>query len=241
MKNNLTKKEEELIAREVGFFESASREDLVTQFPLYLRRQVMARYFVRYELFKRVLDVKGSIVECGVHKGASLLLLAKLSAMLEPYSLNRQIIGFDTFEGFPSVHENDDSEHFDKGEMNDTSIDHLQEAISIFDENRPIGHVDKIIPVKGDACLTIPKYFEDNPHTLVSLLYLDFDIYEPTKVALDVILPRMPKGAIVAFDELHQKRWQGETIAFLEKFDVNKIALDHFNWEPHISFFEIGG
>jgi hypothetical protein len=39
----------------------------------------------------------------------------------------------------------------------------------------------------------------------VSLLYLDLDIYEPTKTALHYLLPKMMKGSIVAFDELNFK------------------------------------
>ena len=50
------------------------------------------------------------------------------------------------------------------------------------DFNRPIGHVKKVELIKGDACTTIPKYIKDNPHLIVSFLYLDFDIYSPTKL-----------------------------------------------------------
>jgi hypothetical protein len=55
----------------------------------------------------------------------------------------------------------------------------------------------------------------------VSLLYLDFDIYEPTAVALEHFLPRMPKGSIVAFDELY------------------KFKLESFPFEPEISFIQL--
>ena len=48
------------------------------------------------------------------------------------------------------------------------------------------------------------------------MLYLDFDIYEPTLTALENFLPRMPKGSVIAFDELNNPDWPGETMAFLE-------------------------
>ena len=35
-------------------------------FPKYVRRQNITRFLALYEIFKRVLPVKGSIVECGV-------------------------------------------------------------------------------------------------------------------------------------------------------------------------------
>ena len=85
----------------------------------------------------------------------------------------------------------------------------------------------------------MPKYIEDNQHLLVSLLYLDFDIYKPTKTALEYILPRMPKGAIVAFDEVNNPEWAGETVAVLESMDINKFELKCFNFEPNISYIQI--
>ena len=51
----------------------------------------------------------------------------------------------------------------------------------------------------------IPQYIENNKHLLVSLLYLDFDIYEPTVTALNNFLPRMSKGSVIAFDEINNK------------------------------------
>jgi hypothetical protein len=71
--------------------------------------------------------------------------------------------------------------------------------------------------VKGDVTKTIPDFLKDNRHVIVSLLYLDMDIYEPTKFALKELLPRMAKGSIIAFDELNWKSFPGETIAALEE------------------------
>jgi len=81
----------------------------------------------------------------------------------------------------------------------------VRRAIKLYDRNRPIGHIPRVELVKGDAVQSIPAFIAENDHTVVALLYLDFDLYEPTKAALDAFLPRMPKGAVIAFDELNQK------------------------------------
>jgi hypothetical protein len=47
------------------------------------------------------------------------------------------------------------------------------------------------------------------------LLYLDFDVYEPTKAAIEALRPHMPKGAAIVFDELYSRQWPGETLALL--------------------------
>ncbi len=166
------------------------------------------------------------------------MLFAKLSAALEPYAYNREIIGFDTFTGFPSK-DDKDSSYFKINDLSGVNLGIIEKSIELYDKNRPIGHLPKVKLVKGDAVKTIPKYFGENPHIIVALLYLDFDIYKPTKVALETILPRMPKGAIIAFDELNEPRHQGETVAVLESLNINKYEIKKFTEEPHISYIKL--
>ena len=106
----------------------------------------------------------------------------------------------------------------------------------LYDLNRSIGHVPKIELVSGDAIKTIPAYIKDNPHLIVSLLYLDFDLYEPTKKAIEYFVPRMPKGAIIAFDELNQKQWPGETLALLDTLGINSLEIKRFPFSPALSY-----
>ncbi len=70
-------------------------------------------------------------------------------------------------------------------------------------------------------------------------MFLDFDIYEPTKVALDNFLPRISKGGIIAFDQLNNPDWPGETLAYLEKKQLKKYKLENLSFEPNISFIQI--
>jgi hypothetical protein len=211
-------------------------------FPKYVRRQEVARFLCRYEIFKRQLDVKGSIVECGVHHGGGVMTWAHLSATLEPYNYHRKIIGFDTFQGFPSVGVEDghgDYAHIGAFAEGYDVHSELLRAIVEFDSNRFINHKQKIELVKGDANRTIPNYVANNPHLLISLLYLDFDIYEPTVTALTELLPRIPKGGIVAFDEVNNPDWPGETLALLKSLELRHHRLECVGYEPNISFVQL--
>ena len=71
---------------------------------------------------------------------------------------------------------------------------------------------------------------------MVSLLYLDADMYEPTKIALDTFLPRMPKGAVVVFDELDNPIWPGETAAAVDAVGLRNLRLRRLEWDPYIAF-----
>lgn len=215
----------------------------LANFPKYVRRQNLARFLVQTEIFKLQLPVKGSIVECGVHHGGGVMSWAKLSTTLEPYNYHRKIIGFDTFEGFPHVAPIDELNHpnVKVGMFSEAYniYDELNECINEYDENRFLNDIPKIELVQGDANLTIPAYIEKNPHLLVSLLYLDFDVYEPTVTALRSILPRMPKGAVLAFDEINNPDWPGETKALLEELNIKDCELRCFEYEPNISYMII--
>jgi hypothetical protein len=217
-------------------------EDRLEHFTKYIRRQKLARLLVQTELFRKVLHVKGSIVECGVHHGGGVMAWAKLSATLEPYNYRRTIVGFDTFEGFPTVHANDGSaSNVATGNFAEPYdvADELRRCVQEFDEDRYLSGIPKVDLVKGDANVTIPDYLTRNPHLLVSLLYLDFDIYEPTVTALHNFLPRMPKGAILAFDEVHNANWPGETLALLESLQLGQHRLECAEYEPNISWIQL--
>lgn len=83
---------------------------------------------------------------------------------------------------------------------------------------------------------TIPKYIKDNPHLIVSLLYLDLDLYEPTKIALHNFMPRMPKGSIMVFDEINVDQWPGETLAVLDEIGISNLRIKRFEFAPLISY-----
>jgi hypothetical protein len=46
-----------------------SVERKLENFPKYTRRKSITRYLALYEIFKKVLKTKGSIIECGVNRG----------------------------------------------------------------------------------------------------------------------------------------------------------------------------
>jgi hypothetical protein len=216
--------------------------DKLRNFAKYVRRQDIARFLCRFEIFKRQIDIKGSIVECGVHHGGGTMTWAQISTTLEPYNYHRKIIGFDTFAGFPSVaNEDGGGLHAKMGAFAEgyDIFAELSQSVQEFDSNRFINHKQKVELIRGDAMETIPRYLSDNKHLLVSLLYLDFDIYQPTLAALTHLLPRISKGGIIAFDEVNNPDWPGETLAMLEKLNLRQHKLECLPFEPNISFIQL--
>jgi Macrocin-O-methyltransferase (TylF) len=231
---------DQFFAVERVFANSAgSLSEKLDAFPKFATRQAIAKFLARYEIFNQILNVNGSIIECGVLHGGGLLTFAKLSSIMEPTNHTRKIIGFDTFSGFPSVHEADrqgNSSHLQTGGLKGSTRQDVQAAVDLYDLNRPLQHIQKVELVEGDLAKTGPQYLKENPHLVVALLYLDVDLYEPTKIALETFVPRMPKGAIIAFDELNAKMFPGETVAVDEVLGLKNLRISRFPFDSYISF-----
>ena len=227
------------------YFENAcgSTFSKLENFAKFVPRQDLARFLFKYEVMKLVLPVHGSIVECGVHMGGGTFSFAQVSAILEPYNYQRKVVGFDTFEGFTSISKVDQVTELGKSKAQlgafkvsgDIEQD-LEQCNLLYDQNRPLNHIRKVQFIKGDASDTISHFINTNPELIVSLLYLDFDIYEPTKAALELLVPRIPKGGVIAFDEINNPEWPGETIALQETLGLSQLKLQRFPFEPARSF-----
>lgn len=197
-------------------------------FPRFVERTDLSRFLVRYEIFKEILGVQGSVIECGVMDGAGLFTFAHVGVLLEPLNHRRKIIGFDTFAGFPAVGGKDTlggSRHFMVGGFRGSTYPDLSRSIEYFDSDRPLGDLPKIELVPGDFLETGQQYLDRNPHLIVALLYLDFDLLEPTAEAIRIFLPRMPSGGVVAFDESNVKEAPGETVAIMETIGLRNLRL----------------
>jgi hypothetical protein len=236
--SNWSEQEKEYAALREEMLKDVAAQEVANAPFVFSERQAITTALTRIDLFRQILEVQGAVVECGVHKGNSLFLYNHLSTILEPYNFNRKIIGFDTFEGFRSI-SSDDQDKLSEADFSDTNVDLLSSWAGLQDKNRPVSHIEKMELIQGDATITIPEYIAQNPHLIVAMLYLDFDIYEPTKVALDHLLPLVPKGGIVGLDEINCKKWQGETIALKEVLSINDLRLQKFFYDPWVSYFVV--
>ncbi len=170
---------------------SAKKLEPVETIPLDERNVARLLYFER--LLGTVAHVSGDIVECGVGRGDSLLMLALLVCA---EGKGRTIWAFDSFEGLPEPGVHDLSpRRLRKGEL----------ACSI-------GAVRRLLLDSGlshrffDSNMTLVKgYFQETLVTYsggpIALLHLDVDLYDSYVCALRHLQPRTAPGGVTAFDE----------------------------------------
>src|SRR6185369_4565450 len=150
------------------------------------------------ELYKKILQVPGDIVECGIFKGVSFMRFMMFMNLFETNNA-RKIVGFDIFDLFPATDYEEDKKELDlfvKETGGGKSI--TKEDLEAYIKAK--GHTNFEL-VKGDILKTVPKYVEDHPELRISLLNIDTDIYEPAKTIMDYLAPRVVKGGIIVFDD----------------------------------------
>ncbi len=211
--------------------------EILDNLGIFLTRQNLSRINFMQNIYSQIINTHGNIFEFGVRWGQNLSLFSNFRGIYEPFNHNRKIVGFDTFSGFPSVNQLDGK----KVEVGDYAVSkgwetELDEILSFHNQNAPIPHKKKFELVKGDATKTLKTYLEKNPETIIALAYFDFDLYEPTKKCLELILPYMTKGSIIAFDELNCSDYPGETIALREVLTMRDYKLNRDPNSPLTSY-----
>ncbi|MEP7106915.1 MAG: hypothetical protein ABI760_03020 [Ferruginibacter sp.] len=204
-------------------------EELLYNIPLFCDRRIISRILFINEIYQHIVKLHGNIFEFGVRYGQNLALFTSLRGIYEPFNHNRRIVGFDTFSGFTEINTDKDGKLFKSG---DYSVPlgyevFLESVLQTHEKMAPVESIKKFQLVKGDVSITLPLYLEEHPETIISLAYFDMDVYKPTRDCLELIKPYITKGTCIAFDELNDFNWPGETIALREVFGTHNFRLQH--------------
>jgi hypothetical protein len=215
-------------------------QELLDNLGLYLTRQTLSRINFMQKLYAMIVPVHGVIMEFGVRWGQNMALFTSLRGIHEPFNYNRRIIGFDTFEGFPSVAAEDGGQ-VQAGDyaVVDGWMEELDTLLDIHTQGSPIPHKKKHELVAGDATASLPAYLAQHPETIIAMAYFDFDIYKPTRDCLEAIQPYLTKGSVLAFDELNTPEFPGETIAMREVLGLSRYAIRRDPSNPLTSYLVI--
>jgi hypothetical protein len=214
-------------------------EHLLVNFGLYMRSSVVAKFLYVNELYQQIINIPGVVMEFGVWWGQNLALFESFRAAYEPYNYTRKIIGFDTYEGYPSISPQDgscDLVKLNQYAVSENYMEHLSALLAYHQQENVMSHVKKYELVKGDATVTIGEYLDNHPETIISLAYFDMQLYEPTLKCLEAIKPYLVKGSVIAMDELNSSEFPGETVAFREAFGSMNFRLTRSRFLPDRSY-----
>ena len=216
--------------------------EILSNLGLFLKRQDLTKMLFFNDIYQKIINTHGVIMEFGTRWGQNLVTFNNLRGIYEPYNHSRKIIGFDTFEGFLNLNEKD-GEHsiIKKGAFSVTEYyeNYLSKVLKYHESECPLSHIEKNIILKGDAPMLLSQYLTQNQETIIAFAYFDFDIYDPTKKCLELIKPYLTKGSIIGFDELVDPHFPGETIALKETLGLNNIAVKRSKYSGIQSYIEL--
>jgi len=194
------------------------------------------RHFAIIEAVKYVTkhQIPGDIVECGVWKGGSVMIIAKTLINLK--NQEKEIHLFDTFEGMTKPTEFDipssgskldTAKHFEKFKTGDDFSNWCKADLNEVKNNvYSTGYnKEKFHFIKGKVENTLPQFAPEK----ISILRLDTDWYESTLHELIHLFPKLVKGGVLIIDDYGF--WKGSKKAVDEYFtkNITKILLNRID------------
>ena len=188
------------------------------------------RYYRFLYCLEATANVKGDVAELGTGTGRG---TAYIVSTMSALSLDKKYHAFDTFEGFPSIHENDLeglSEYRKKisvvGHYSGYSGKHIENII------RRAQLEKASVPysmISGDVSETIPNLAKNQKYSFV---FIDLDLYEGYKAALEGLYDRVAEGGIILFDEYqYVDEWPGAKRAVDEFLSDKTESLRFFAYD----------
>ena len=185
--------------------------------PLMTSRIYKNFYLSKY--FASIKNIEGNILECGVFKGFSSLLLRVISKKLL-ISNNNNFFLIDSFEGLSEILEEDKPENTNiyqsqKGDLK-SNIENVE---TLFED------YDNVHILKG----WIPEIFNildfSNKYKFV---HIDVDLYKPTYDTLEYIYDKVVIGGMIITDDYNSPLFPG-----------NKKAWEKFCKLKNVGFFSL--
>lgn len=199
----------------------ATDEEKERSLGLFLRGSLLARILATGDIYKRIINLPGCIMDIGTWRGQTAVLCENFRAIYEPLHLNRRILCFDTFEGYVGFSAKDKATELHQNGTYSTGVDYaeyLDELLKLHEMSNAMGHNHgKHRVIKGDCRATIPAYFKERPSEFVALAFFDVNAYEPTAEAFALIYQRMVPGGIIAFWQLTRDAIQAEGRFYAEE------------------------
>jgi hypothetical protein len=218
-------------------------DDKLFNLGLYTRSSLLVKYLVMNQIYERIIDIPGAVIEFGVWYGQNLVLLENLRSIHEPFNKQRKIVGFDTFTGYQNISGMDSNSIAFTQNSYSTQLtykEYLEKLLVTHEKNNVLGHIHgQHELIAGDVTKTAPEYFTKHPETIVALAMFDIGTYNPTKAGLLAIKPHLIPGSVILLDELTWPDAPGESIAFKEVFADTKYKIEKIKMYPSKSIVTI--
>lgn len=191
-----------------------------------------------YELFKKIVDVPGSILEFGVFYGNGLFTWLNLLETFIPTDRGRKVFGFDDMAGYDRELDTTDfmGVKYIENVRGDFSINKstITKLVDLHNSDNLVPNDKRCLVIDGDVTNTFSIFRENNPGVRACLVNIDLNLYKPTEFVLNSAWQILVKGGLMVFRGYGNKPWEGESKA-VDEFFANyncKFETISFNNTP---------
>jgi hypothetical protein len=223
---------QELMAQQARIFQYRDMDDEFRPILELVKRYTMTSIERLFDLYKATeyvvkAGIPGDIVECGVWRGGSMMLVA--STLLALGDTSRTLYLFDTFEGHPLPDPEKDVDIFGNpvvdGAANRTSDQGSDWGYVSIDEVRAnmasTGYpTNKVVLIKG----MVEKTASLNAPAQLSIVRLDTDWFRSAQAALQAFWPRLSRKGVLIVDDYGHYPGQRRAV---EEYFANAPVLLH--------------
>lgn len=208
--------------------DQAKKWDYENGFYLTCETSRIGKFLSHLEIYKKILDLPGDVLEFGVYKGTSLVRLLSFRELLENQN-SRKILGFDIFGKFPDQLDLESDRNFVRNFENSGGYGIGRVELESHLIRKGFGNFEL---VEGNVINTIPEYLKSNRSRKIALLHIDVDVYEPTMAILENLWDSVVNGGIVMLDDYGTV--EGETKAVDDFFADKNITINKtkYNYIP---------
>jgi O-methyltransferase len=178
--------------------------------------------------------VEGCLIECGVAAGSQLAMMQKTQMELGE---QRQVIGFDSFEGIPYATEHDATQPA-IGEIDRTKLGLLQTTgVSAHSLESVIQNFESWGVSLNNVSL-VRGWFEDTVKGRakdidnIALLRLDGDLYRSTLECMQHLFPKLSKGGVLIIDDYELSGCAKAIHKFINPKQIKRIHNIAFYIKP---------
>ena len=182
--------------KEIFGFDVEKSWEYENGFYLTSQKNRLATAIAHWELYKKVIDIPGEIVEVGTYKGTSLIRFLTYRDISES-PCSKKVISFDAFGRFPRTGRQEDDEfiqEFEAGGGDGISLGDLERILKL-------KHFENYELIEGDIFETIPRYLEKHKNLKISILHVDVDAYSPTKFCMESLYEKVTRGGVIVLDD----------------------------------------
>jgi len=157
------------------------------------------RYYIVWAYARLLADLDGDFVECGVYNGNSAFFMAK--------HCKKTLHLFDSWEGITDFTEHDNDYY-----QTNTFIGELEVV------NNTLASFDNVVIHQGEVPFDFDKLDK------ISLLHVDLNNYNPTKITLEQLWDKVIPGGVVIVD-FHDSVALGAEKATQDFFNGHEITM----------------